>query len=215
MGEIVYIAYIFMILPAVFMLLAVDSKAKKIMLFYAAGVTLCVAAGEINTALFSIMDISEWYFTNSISPLTEEFIKSIPVCIFAYFFSRDRKELFSVAFVTGMGFGLFENICYFTTLAAPTVGWALSRSIGSALMHGLCTAAVGEGIAKMRSSRLPFFCTVIAYIDFAAILHGIFNVLVQSERFSMLGILFPLLIFIKYLVLQYKNYIIVTRDGSH
>ncbi len=87
----------------------------------------------------------------------------------------------TIAFAAGIGFAMFENmVILIQNIENVTVGWAIIRGFSTALMHGVCTAAVGYGMSFIKKRRKLFYCGTFALLTLASIYHGIFNMLVQS-----------------------------------
>ena len=160
------------------------------------GMTICLLAGEINTLLLGCFGNDTMYVTTTITPISEELLKALPVLYIALFFSDERETLITISFAVGVGFAILENAVILTqNISSVTVIWALLRVIGAALMHGACTSAVGLGISYVKKRRKLFFCGTFALLVTAMTFHATFNVLVQS-RFSIAAFIMPTVLYI-------------------
>ena len=96
------------------------------------------------------------------------------------------------------------------------MGIAIIRGLSTALMHAVCTAAVGLGISSVRKRKEFFFGGTFALLMLAILYHGIFNILVQS-RFPFIGYAIPLVTYIPLLARQsvyYKEKLAADKGGG-
>ena len=194
MTAILYLCVAVPMLPVIIIL--PEKKSRLLILYFLLGMTVCFLTGSINAYLVEITDGSNTTLTTIVAPITEELLKAVPVIYYALLFSDDRKELLSVAFMTGIGFAILENIIILTqTLSTVTVVWAAMRAAGATLMHGACTAAVGLGISFIRKRKKLFYCGTFALLSAAITFHAVFNVLVISQ-FSILAFILPSALYI-------------------
>jgi RsiW-degrading membrane proteinase PrsW (M82 family) len=146
------------------------------------------------------------YVTTTITPISEEIVKAIPVLFYALVFSDNRDRVMPIAFATGVGFATFENMVILVqNIESVTIGWAIIRGFSTALMHAVCTVAVGFGICFIRKRKKLFYCGTFALLTMACIYHGIFNMLVQSN-YKYLGFVLPAVTYVPILFQQYQYY---------
>lgn len=89
----------------------------------------------------------------TVPPVTEELLKTLPVLVFAVFFSDDRKDILPAAMSVGIGFSILENTAILVqNLTVVTLGWAALRGLSASLMHGLCTMIIGAGLPYVKGS---------------------------------------------------------------
>ncbi len=111
-----------------------------------------------------------------------------------------------IAFATGIGFGMFENMVILVqNIESVTIGWAIIRGFSTALMHAVCTVAIGFGICFAKKKKKLFYTGTFALLAMASIYHGIFNMLVQSD-YKYLGFVLPAATYIPMLFQQYHYY---------
>ena len=111
-----------------------------------------------------------------------------------------------ISFATGVGFAMFENMVILTqNVENVTIGWSIIRGFSTALMHAICTVAVGYGICLVKKKPKLFHCGIFALLALASIYHGIFNMLVQSE-YKYLGFILPAVTYIPILSALYRYY---------
>ena len=172
-----------------------EKKSKLLIGYVLVGMTICLNAGSINAILINLFRGDMVYVTTTISPISEEILKALPVLYFALVFSDDRDTLLSISFADGIGFAILENAYILTqNIEAVSAQWALARVIGATLVHGAGTAAVGLGMSYVRKRRKLFICGTFALLTAAITFHGIFNVFIQSQ-YSIVSLLFPSLVY--------------------
>lgn len=179
-----------------------DRRSKLFLGYLLVGTAVCLIASEINAWLLRMFGGDLLYVTTNITPIAEEILKGLPVLYFGWFFSDDRDTLLSIAFATGLGFALLENLVILTqSIETVTILWAFARGLGAALMHSACTAFVGLGISLVRKRRKTFYCGTFSLVIAASIYHAIFNTLVQSHLRALAFVL-SLLLYLPQVVLR-------------
>lgn len=204
MDNLSYIAFICLTVSLGMMLPLMEKKTRRIMSFMLVGIFACMFVSELNGLLLRHFDNEIFYVTTTITPVTEEIIKALPILYYAIVVSDDRRTLTANAYAVGVGFAVLENIVVLTqNIDNVTILWALARGFGSGLVHGICTVMVGFGISYIRKRRKLFYCGTFALLSAAIIYHSIFNLLVQSD-YQYLGILLPIITYVP-VVLLTKN----------
>lgn len=206
MDNLVYIIFICLVAPLMLMVLLLQKRSRLLVGYMVIGVCVALFVSEINTLLLNLFDGDMLYVSKTITPISEEIVKAIPVLVYAVAFSDNRTKVMPIAFATGIGFGMFENmVILIQNIENVTVGWAVIRGFSTALMHGVCTVAVGFGICFVKKRRKMFYSGTFALLTMACIYHGIFNMLVQSE-YKYLGFVLPAVTYIPILFQQYQYY---------
>ena len=204
MDNLVYILFICLVAPMSLMLLMLRNRSRLLVGFMLIGTFVSLFVSELNTILLNLFAGDLLYVNTTITPFSEEIVKSIPIMFYAVVFSDDRDRIMPIAFATGVGFATFENMVVLVqTVENVTIGWAISRGFATALMHAICTALVGYGICFIKKRKKIFRCGTFALLTFASIYHGIFNMLVQSE-YKIPALFLPAITYIPILFLQYQ-----------
>lgn len=205
MVSIMYVLFICIAAPLLLLLLLIDKKSRKTVGFVIIGMCVCLFVSEINSILLAMTGGDHYYTTTTITPITEELLKALPVIYFAFVFSSERQTLLTVSMSLGIGFALLEN-SYILVNSLDQIDyiWALARGFGSGLMHGLCTAAVGYGISFVRVRRKLFYTGTFGLLSVAIIYHAIYNTLVQSS-YKYVGVLLPIITYIPILIVLQKQ----------
>ncbi|MBQ9227653.1 MAG: PrsW family intramembrane metalloprotease [Eubacterium sp.] len=202
MDNLSYIAFICLTISIGLMLPLLEKKARRIMSFMLAGIFACLFVSELNGILLRAFHNNSFYVTTTITPLTEEIVKALPILYYAIVISDDRRELVTNAYAVGVGFAVLENIVILTqNIENVTIFWALARGFGAGLVHGMCTVAVGMGISYIKKRRKLFYSGTFALLSAAIIYHAIFNLLVQSQ-YQYIGILMPIVTYIPIVILN-------------
>lgn len=205
MGNLTYIAFISLTISLGLMLPLMEKKVRRLVVFMIVGIFACLFVSEVNNILLEQFNNDMFYVTTTITPITEEIVKMLPIIYFALVISDEKRALIPNAFAVGVGFALLENVVILTqNIDTVTIPWAFVRGFGSGLVHGICTVMVGWGISYIRKRRKFFFCGTFALLSAAIIYHSIYNLLVQSE-YQYVGILLPLATYIPLLIILKKR----------
>jgi RsiW-degrading membrane proteinase PrsW (M82 family) len=203
MGNINYLLFICVAVPIFLMLFVLEKKSKITMGYMLIGIISCLFISEINGFLLHYNDYDLYYVTTTITPVTEEIIKALPVLYFAFLFSDKRETLISLSIATGIGFAVLENLMIFmNNVDQVNLLWAAVRGFSSGLMHGLCTAAVGIGLSFIHKKKKLFVCGTFALLIVAITYHAIYNTLIQSQ-YQVIGAILPMATYIPVLLIAY------------
>lgn len=203
------IIYICFLIPMLLSLFIMEKKSRLIVEFILIGLTVCLIIGYVNTYLYNLIGKDMVYYCTTISPITEELIKAIPILIFAIYFTDDRQKLVQCAFAVGLGFAIMENINILTQniwydSSSIDIPWAIIRGLGSGLMHSICSATVGIGISFVKKKKKLFYTGTLALLMLAITYHAIYNSLVMSD-YQYLGIILPINTYIPLLYFYRKQ----------
>jgi len=206
MVNLVYILFICLVAPMLLMVLMLRKRSRLLVGYMVIGVCVSLFVSELNTLILNAFDGDMLYVSTTITPISEEIVKAIPVLFYALVFSDNRDRVMPIAFATGIGFGMFENMVILVqNIENVTVGWAIIRGFSTALMHAVCTVAIGFGICFVKKRRKMFYIGTFALLSMACIYHGIFNMLVQSD-YKYLGFVLPAVTYVPILFQQYQYY---------
>lgn len=208
-----------MLAPLLLTLPLMKGASRRVMLYIIIGICVSLFVSEINGLLLASFNKQMLFVTTTLTPVTEEIVKALPVLIYAFLFSDDREKLLPLAFATGIGFALFENtVILIQSIDSVSIFWAIIRGFSTALMHGICTAAVGYGMGFVRKKKKLFIPGTFALLALAIIYHGLFNMLVQSKNLQYVGFFMPAVTYIPliiYLVFFVRNKKQKTLDVKH
>lgn len=206
MDNLIFILYICLAIPLLLTFGILDKKARTVMGFLVIGMTLCMYVAQINGLLLQFAGGDTFYVTTSLTPITEEIIKALPILFYAFVISDDRQKLLTNAMAVGIGFAILENAYLAMSADSVSFTWALVRAFGAGLMHGICTTAVGLGLSFARQKKKLFVPGTFALLTAAITYHAIYNVLVQSEHVAYFGFLLPVATYIPFVILQAKMF---------
>lgn len=188
-------------MPMLPMLLVLPDKRSRLFLAYLIiGALICLMAGALNSFLLGLFGGDMLYVTTTITPISEEIMKALPVLYLAIFFEDDRDTLMSASFALGVGFAILEDaVILAQNIETVSMAWAFARVIGAALMHGACTSMIGVGMSYIHKRKKLFFCGTFALLTAAILFHATFNVLVQSV-YHIAAFMLPLSLYIPFIV---------------
>ena len=203
MDNINYLLFICVAVPILLMLFVLEKKSKITAGYMLVGLFVCLFVSEVNGLLLAHFNHDEYYVTTTITPITEEIAKALPVLYFAFIFSDKRDTLISLSIATGIGFAILENLMIFVAnVEYVSLFWAAVRGFSSGLMHGLCTAAVGIGLSFVHKKKKLFICGTFALLIAAITYHALYNTLIQS-KYQIIGAILPMATYIPVLLVMY------------
>ena len=201
MDNTIYILFICICAPLGISLPLIKKSSRDIMICIITGICVALFISEVNGMFLRFFDDDMYFVTTTITPVTEEIIKALPVFLYVYLYSESRLKFLSVAFAIGIGFALFENTyILITNVNNVSILWAVVRGFSTALMHGMCTAMIGYGMSYVRLKRKVAIPGTFALLITSIIYHGIFNILVQDEKFKFYGFILPAMTYIPFLL---------------
>ncbi|MBR5091582.1 MAG: PrsW family intramembrane metalloprotease [Ruminiclostridium sp.] len=206
MEQISEILFICITLPMIPMLFVLPDKQSKLLVGYMmVGSLISLIAGAINVGLLGLFHNDMSYVATTITPISEELLKAIPVLYYALIFSDERDKLLSISFAVGVGFAILENaVILAQNILSSTISipWALARVTGAALMHGACTSMIGLGLSYVRKRKKLFFCGTFALMITAVIFHATFNLLVQGQ-YKVASLLLPSSLYLPIIIREF------------
>ena len=204
MDGMIYILFISIFVPIMLMANLVEKKARLPIVFVLTGMFISVFASEVNGVMRVMLPLSSYELTIIVTPMTEEFLKALPVLFYALVISDKAEALFTASMATGIGFAVLENTYYLLNVDTWNLFDAVIRAFGTGLMHGMCTLLVGAGITFVKTKRKVFWAGTFALLSTAIIYHGIYNMLIQS-RYDLVGQLLPISTYIPFLVWRLRK----------
>ena len=79
MENMIYILYICMFAPLLLSLPLIHKTSRRIMVFLLIGISAALFISEINGLMLRLLGYNTPYVTTTVTPVTEEIIKAIPV----------------------------------------------------------------------------------------------------------------------------------------
>ena len=149
--------------------------------------------------LEDVLPMDMYSITVTVTPITEEILKALPILYYALVISDKREKLFTASMATGIGFAILENAYYLLSNPMFSMLNAVIRAFGAGLMHGMCTLLVGVGISFVKQRRKLFAVGTFGLLSTAIVYHGIYNILIQSD-YSAVGALLPIATYIPFFI---------------
>lgn len=201
MDSLIYTLFVCIFIPQLLLALMLEKKSRFPMIFALIGMYIALLVSEFNGFLLSVLDMDTYQMTITVTPVTEELFKAIPVLFFAVVISDKREKLLAGAMAIGIGFAILENTYYMLSSDSFTMIHGMMRAFGSGLMHGMCTMIVGVGISFVKKRRKTFVVGTFAMLYVAIIYHAVYNILIQS-RYMIIGLIIPIITYIPFLAWQ-------------
>ena len=198
MDHIIYALFVAISIPILLMALLVDKKSRLPIVFILIGIFVSAFASEVNGLLVKLLSMDMYSVTIIVNPVTEEFLKMLPILYYALVISDKKEKLFTASMAIGIGFAVLENAYYLLTYSNFSLLIAVIRAFGAGLMHGMCTLLVGVGISFVKKKRKLFAVGTFGFLSTAIVYHGIYNILIQS-KFSIAGALLPIITYLPFL----------------
>lgn len=199
MDSLIYTLFVCIFIPQLLLALMLEKKSRFPMIFALIGMYIALLVSEFNGFLLSVLDMDTYQMTITVTPVTEELFKAIPVLFFAVVISDKREKLLAGAMAIGIGFAILENTYYMLGSDSFTMIHGIMRAFGSGLMHGMCTMIVGVGISFVKKRRKTFIVGTFAMLYVAIVYHSVYNILIQS-RYMIIGLFIPIITYIPFLV---------------
>ena len=203
MDNIIYILFVSIFIPILLMTLLVEKKARFPMIFVLVGIFASVFASEVNGYLLQILPMDQYSITVTVTPVSEEVLKALPVLFYATVISDKKEKLFTASMAIGIGFAVLENAFYLLSYPNFSMLSAVIRAFGAGLMHGMCTLLVGVGISFVKKKSKLFVVGTFGLLSTAIVYHGIYNILIQSD-YIIIGAFLPIITYIPFLFWRFK-----------
>ena len=197
--NVIYILFVAIFIPILLTTLLVEKKSRFPLIFVLVGIFVSVFASEVNGLLSKCLPMDTYSITTIVTPVTEEFLKALPILYYALVISDKREKLFTASMATGVGFAVLENAYCLLNDPYFTMITAVIRAFGAGLMHGMCTLLVGVGISFVKRRSKLFAVGTFGLLSTAIVYHGIYNILIQS-KYSIVGALLPIMTYIPFFV---------------
>ncbi len=217
MDSMSYILFICIAVPLGMMLIPIEKESRKIVVALLMGMFLCLFVSEVNGLLLRVTKSTMLYLTTNVTPITEEFVKVLPVIYYAYIFSDDEKSVTTVAFATGVGFAMLENIIILMQhLASANFIFAMIRGFSTGLMHSITTMLVANFVPYIHKKKKLFLCGVLCSFNLAVVFHSVFNLLVEAESAvaNYIGYFLPVSIYMVINIFVLKKFVKKTKTNN-
>ena len=199
MDSVIYILFVSIFIPILFMSALVEKKARLPVVFMLFGIFVSVFASEVNGLLSQLLKMDTYNFASIVTPISEEILKAMPILLYAILISDKTEALLTASMATGIGFAVLENAYYLLNHTNFSMFSAVIRAFGAGLMHGMCTLLVGVGISFVKKKRKLFAVGTFGLLSTAIVYHGIYNMLILSEH-SMVGAMLPIATYIPFFI---------------
>ncbi len=195
-----YIENIYLCLAApVFITILCLRETRRRMVFFFAGMTVCLLSSYISTFIALVQDLDHLNASLTIAPVIEEVMKFLPFLFYLLVFEPDKEDTMSEILMIAVGFATFENVCYMTQNGAANALGLLIRGFGTGTMHVVCGAIVGLGIYYLWDRVWLRAAGTVGLLSLAITYHSIYNLLVSQTGIpATAGFLIPSITVILY-----------------
>ncbi len=209
----IYILFVSIFIPIMLMAVLVEKKARFPIIFMLVGIFVSIFASEVNGFLLRVLPMDRYSITVTVTPVSEELLKALPILYYALVISDKKEKLFTASMAVGIGFAVLENAFHLLNYPNFSIVSAVIRAFGAGLMHGMCTLLVGVGISFVKKKRKLFAVGTFGLLSTAIVYHGIYNILIQS-KFSIIGALLPIATYIPFVVWRIKHQKVKSLDDE-
>ena len=125
MDNLSYISFIAITVSLALMLPLMEKKLRRLVVFMITGIFSCLFVSELNNILLGVFQNDIFFVTTTVTPITEEIVKMLPILFFAIMVSDERSTLIPISYAVGVGFALLENVVILTqNVENVTILWA-------------------------------------------------------------------------------------------
>ena len=199
--------YVCITAPLLLMFFMIKNDSKKLNLFLILGMSACLAASYVNVYLIELTGYSGIQVTYYVTPICEEMIKALPVLIYVAIFKPESENIITASMAIGIGFATLENCYYIMMDGARDFIFLLLRGFATGVMHGMCTAIIGFGLAYVLGQKIQAFTGIFGLLWAAITYHATYNLLISSRGLvENIGICLPVATALFALAIIYKPY---------
>lgn len=178
------------LLIAVFLL---KDNARRFAAFLVAGLTVCLLSAYINSFFVASVGMVDVEVIIKLTPISEEVMKALPVFFFLAVFQPKREHILQCAIAVGLGFAMAENA--YVLISAGGAGNPLSavvRGFSAGLMHTVCGALLGHGLALTYRQKYMAVPAAFGLLCLTSTCHAIYNLFVSAGgRWETVGYVLP------------------------
>ncbi len=185
--------YICLAAPILLALLFLRRDWRRILLFFLAGMTVCLLSAYISTFLAASLGADLNTAAYEISPMVEEIMKLLPILFYLMVFEPKREHALGGILMVAVGFATFENACYLSSYGVDELLELVVRGFGTGAMHVVCGVFTAIGLLFLWDRLWLRAVGTLSLLSVSITFHAIFNILVnQPGLASVVGSLIPL-----------------------
>ena len=181
---------IFLCLAAPLLLSAflLKGETRRHITFFTVGLGVCLLSAYINSFLVAVAAGLDWRSLEAaesairLTPVCEEVMKALPLFAFVVLFKPAKLQMISAALALGLGFATLENCSYLIQYGAAEVSFVLIRGFSVGIMHAVCAAVMGYGLAFTRDHRRLTYVGAIGCLCAVTTFHALYNLFVSGSH---------------------------------
>ena len=188
---VLYVALAAPLLIAVFLL---RQNARRFAAFFVVGLTVCLLSAYINTFLSAAFGMGTAEAAVKLTPISEEVLKALPLFFFVAVFAPRRGSVVPGAMAIGLGFAMMENVSSLLGAeGSDLLIVAVIRGFSAGIMHMVCGAALGYGLALVYKKRYLTVPVSFILLCITITCHAIYNLFVIAGGiWQMAGYMLPI-----------------------
>ena len=93
----IYYLFICIFIPLLVSVPLIRKPSRDIMIYLIAGIFIALFVSELNEMLLKAFDDDIILVTTTVTPITEEIVKALPVVLYAFLFRESRQMFLSVS----------------------------------------------------------------------------------------------------------------------
>lgn len=189
--------------PILFAVICSHDRARRMMLFLLAGMSMCLLSSYISAFLAVAQGADMTLAQVEISPLVEEVMKFLPMLFYLLVFEPKGEEIAPYALMIGVGFATFENVCYLMRNESDQLVSLAIRGFSTGAMHVTCAYIVAVGLMHLWDRDWLRIAGTVSLIVIAGSYHAVYNILVaQTGIAAIIGYFIPLVTAVIGLILR-------------
>ena len=193
--------YICLAAPLILAVLCLKGDGRRNLMFLLSGMTACLLSGYVSSFAAGIAGVDALTASHEIAPAVEEIMKALMMLFYLLVFEPDKKSVISGAMRIGIGFAIFENVCFMTSYGTTDLLRLVIRGFGTGAMHVVCGMIVATGWFYLWDRTWLRMVGAFAMLCFVITFHAIFNVFVnQTGAVFWIGSAVPLTVMLVYLL---------------
>jgi len=191
--------------PILFAIICSRERARKMMLFLLAGMSMCLLSSYISAFLAVSQGADMTLAQVEIAPLVEEVMKFLPILFYLLVLEPKTEEIAPYTLMIGVGFATFENVCYLMRNESDQLVSLAIRGFSTGAMHVMCGYIVAVGLMHLWDRDWLRIAGTVSLLVVASSYHGVYNLLVaQTGVAAIIGYCIPLVTAVIGLILRTK-----------
>ncbi len=171
-------------IPLIIAVFFLRGSARRIIAFFTIGMGVCLLSAYMGGYLGIAFGIDTEDISIFISPVLEEIMKFMPLCLYHFLLDPSDDGLIFASVGIGAGFATFENCCYLLSQGSNSITHILIRGLATGVMHMICLISLSLAIVVLRKYRAFTFPAIVGGLGLSVSFHALYNLLVSEPGVS-------------------------------